>query len=78
MGNRRGTFGMSVSSSRIRCSPGDEMTSHDVSQVLDSVSNLIGTLIWPALVLFPVVRFREPLCWFFDDLRTAVRSREFR
>ena len=53
------------------------MSANDTAQLLDSLSGLIGTLIWPALVLFLVLRFRGQIGEAATELRETMRTREF-
>lgn len=49
----------------------------DLARLLDALSNLIGTVIWPALVLFLLLKFRTQLGAAVDDLRATISGREF-
>ena len=40
----------------------------DVAKLIDSVAKLIGALVWPALIVFIVVRFGSAFSDFFSDL----------
>jgi CheY-like chemotaxis protein len=53
------------------------VTAANSADILDSLSHLIGALIWPALVLFLVLRFRTQVGGVVDDLRATIQSREF-
>jgi CheY-like chemotaxis protein len=53
------------------------MSANDVAELIDSLSSLIGILIWPALIVFLVLRFRVQLGEAAEELRTTIRSREF-
>jgi CheY-like chemotaxis protein len=41
----------------------------DVVRLIDSVAQLLGVLVWPAVLLFVVMRFRVPLTEFIRDAR---------
>jgi CheY-like chemotaxis protein len=44
------------------------MSVDDVAKLLDVGSRLIGTLVWPALILFVLTRYRNSLKAFFETL----------
>jgi CheY-like chemotaxis protein len=41
----------------------------DVVRLIDSVAQLLGVLVWPAVLLFVVMKFRVPLSEFIKDAR---------
>lgn len=49
-------------------------TVDQISKLLEAAGNLISAVAWPALVLFIVWRFREPIAGLVADVRAAVRE----
>ena len=44
------------------------MTADQAIRLVTAIGGLLGVLVWPALVLFLVIRFRAPLSDFFSHL----------
>jgi CheY-like chemotaxis protein len=49
-------------------------TVDQISKLLEAAGSLISAVAWPALILFIVWRFREPISGLASDVRTAVRE----
>lgn len=44
------------------------MNVDDIAKLLDAVSKLVGTLVWPSVILFVLIRYRSALKTFFETL----------
>jgi CheY-like chemotaxis protein len=49
-------------------------TVDQISKLLEAAGSLISAVAWPALILFIVWRFREPISGLASDVRAAVRE----
>jgi CheY-like chemotaxis protein len=53
------------------------MSADDASKLIESISHLVGALVWPGLVLLLAVRFKTQIGDAVDDVRTTMLRREF-
>jgi CheY-like chemotaxis protein len=52
-----------------------DVTADQATRLIQAVAQLVGILIWPALILFVIVRFRSGLTNFFDHIgEVSVRA----
>lgn len=49
----------------------------DAARLLEAISDLLGAILWPAVVLLVLYRFRTPIRELFGDMGGAVRDREW-